>query len=122
MFARALGLPKDWVEGTSVILDGLRDGRHRVIGLGRADDRYFTFAAGLGLDAAVIRRVEQARLRGRVSSPGLYFRATIGQIFAAERRNPPLSVERPGEAAETGLGTVIIQNTAPWTYVGRAGR
>jgi diacylglycerol kinase family enzyme len=118
VFARALGLPKDWVEGTSVILDGLRDGRHRVIGLGRADDRYFTFAAGMGLDAAVIRRVEQARLRGRVSSPGLYVRATIGHIFSAERKNPPLSVERPGEAVESGLGMVVVQNTAPWTYVG----
>jgi diacylglycerol kinase family enzyme len=118
VFARALGLPKDWVEGTSVILDGLRDGRHRVIGLGRADDRYFTFAAGMGLDAAVIRRVEQARLRGRVSSPGLYVRATIGQLFSAERKNPPLTVERPGESAESGLGMVIVQNTAPWTYVG----
>jgi diacylglycerol kinase family enzyme len=118
VFARALGLPKDWIEGTSVILDSLRDGRHRVVGLGRADDRYFTFAAGLGLDAAVVRRVEQARLRGRVSSPGLYLRATIGQFFAGDRRHPPLSLERPGEAAETGLGTVIVQNTAPWTYVG----
>src|SRR3712207_7720200 len=37
VFARALGLPRDWVEGTGVILAGLRDGRHRVIGLGRAD-------------------------------------------------------------------------------------
>jgi diacylglycerol kinase family enzyme len=118
VFARALGLPKDWVEGTSVILDGLRDGRHRVIGLGRADDRYFTFAAGLGLDAAVIRRVEQARLRGRVSSPRLYVKATIGQLLSAERRNPPLSLERPGETTETGLGMVVVQNTAPWTYVG----
>src|SRR5436190_805724 len=43
VFARALGLPRDWADGTSVILDGLRDGRHRVIGLGKADDRYFTF-------------------------------------------------------------------------------
>jgi diacylglycerol kinase family enzyme len=118
VFARALGLPRDWVEGTSVILDGLRDGRHRVIGLGRADDRYFTFAAGLGLDAAVVRRVEQARLRGRVSSPSLYVRATIGQFFAGDRKHPPLSVERPGEAPVHDLGTVIVQNTAPWTYVG----
>ena len=82
VFARALGLPRDWVDGTSVILDGLRDGRHRVIGLGRADDRYFTFCAGLGLDAAVVRRVEQARLRGRTSTPALYFRSMIGQFFA----------------------------------------
>ncbi|MDY7088766.1 MAG: diacylglycerol kinase family protein [Actinomycetota bacterium] len=119
VFARALGLPRDWVEGVSVILDGLRDGRHRVIGLGRADDRYFTFAAGMGLDAAVVRRVEQARLRGRTSTPGLYFRSIVGQFLTGDdRKAPPLTIERPGEPAETDLGTVIIQNTAPWTYLG----
>jgi diacylglycerol kinase family enzyme len=119
VFARALGLPRDWVEGTGAILAGMRDGRHRVIGLGRADDRYFTFCAGLGLDAAVVRRVEQARLRGRTSTPALYVRSMIGQLLTGEdRKSPPLSLERPGEPAETDLGTVIIQNTAPWTYVG----
>jgi diacylglycerol kinase family enzyme len=119
VFARALGLPRDWVEGTGAILAGMRDGRHRVIGLGRADDRYFTFCAGMGLDAAVVRRVEQARLRGRTSTPALYVRSMIGQLLTGEdRKSPPLSLERPGEPAETDLGTVIIQNTAPWTYVG----
>ncbi|GAA4956655.1 diacylglycerol/lipid kinase family protein [Actinoplanes utahensis] len=119
VFARALGLPRDWADGTSVILDGLRDGRHRVIGLGRADDRWFTFTAGLGWDAATIRRVEQARLRGRTSTPGLYARATFGQFFTGlDRRDPPLTLERPGETPDTDLGTVIVQNTAPWTYVG----
>ncbi|GAA2682159.1 diacylglycerol/lipid kinase family protein [Actinoplanes palleronii] len=119
VFARALGLPRGWADGTSVILDGLRDGRHRVISLGRADDRYFTFTAGLGLDAAVVRRVEQARLRGRTSTPGLYLRALAGQVFTgADRADPPLTLERPGESSEPGLGTVIVQNTAPWTYVG----
>jgi diacylglycerol kinase family enzyme len=118
VFARALGLPKDWVEGTSVILDGLRDGRHRIIGLGRADDRYFTFTAGLGLDAAVVRRVEQARLRGRTSKPALYFRAYADQMITGDRRHPPLTLERPGEAAEPELGLVLVQNTAPWTFVG----
>ena len=119
VFARALGLPKDWAEGTSVILDGLRDGRHRIIGLGRADDHYFTFCAGLGLDAAVVRRVEQARLRGRAATPSLYVRATAGQFFTAvDRRDPPLVLERSGEVAEEELATVIVQNTAPWTYLG----
>lgn len=119
VFARALGMPRDWADGTSVIIDGLRDGRHRVIGLGRADDRYFTFCAGFGLDAAVVRRVEQARLRGRTSTPTLYVRSMIGQFFSGEdRKTPPLMLERPGEETETDLGTVIVQNTAPWTYVG----
>ena len=119
VFARALGLPRDWVEGTGAILAGMRDGRHRVIGLGRADDRYFTFCAGIGLDAAVVRRVEQARLRGRTSTPALYVRSMLGHFLGGEdRKSPPLSLERPGEPTETDLGTVIIQNTAPWTYVG----
>jgi len=119
VFARALGLPRDWADGTSVILDGLRDGRYRVIGLGRADDRYFTFCAGVGLDAAVIRRVEQARLRGRTATPGLYIRSMVSQFLSGEdRKTPPLSVERPGEETAGELSTVIVQNTAPWTYLG----
>jgi diacylglycerol kinase family enzyme len=119
VFARALGLPRDWAEGTGIILEALREGRSRTIGLGRADDRYFTFCAGLGLDAAVVRRVERARLRGRVSTPALYLRSTVGQYFlGSDRRHPSITLERPGEPPEGELATVIIQNTAPWTYLG----
>ncbi|MFI7605835.1 diacylglycerol/lipid kinase family protein [Micromonospora sp. NPDC049366] len=119
VFARALGLPREWPDGTSMILEALRLGRYRTIGLGRADDRYFTFCAGFGLDAAVIHRVEQARRKGRVSTPGLYLRAILGQyFFASDRRHPAISLERPGEPVEAELATAIIQNTAPWTYVG----
>jgi len=119
VFARALGLPREWPEGTSVILEGLREGRSRTIGLGRADDRYFTFCAGLGLDAAVVRRVERARGRGQVSTAGLYLRATLNQYFlGSDRRHPTIGLERPGEPTESELATVIIQNTAPWTYLG----
>lgn len=119
VFARALGLPKDWTEGTGVILEGLAAHRTRMIGLGRADGRYFTFCAGFGLDAEVVRKVERARLRGKVSTPGLYIRSTVAQFFLeTERRNPLISLERPGEAMVEGLGTVIVQNTAPWTYLG----
>jgi diacylglycerol kinase family enzyme len=119
VFARALGLPRDWPDGTSMILEGLRLGRYRTIGLGRADHRYFTFCAGFGLDAAVIHRVEQARRRGRVSTPALYFRSTAAQYFLnSDRRHPAISLERPDELPEGELATVIIQNTAPWTYLG----
>ncbi|NLU76883.1 diacylglycerol kinase family lipid kinase [Micromonospora sp. HNM0581] len=119
VFARALGLPRDWPEGASMIMEGLRLGRRRTIGLGRADDRYFTFCAGFGLDASVIHRVEEARRRGRVSSPSLYFRAFSAQfLLGSERRHPAIRLERPGEATEGELATVIVQNTAPWTFVG----
>lgn len=118
VFARALGLPKDWAEGTGVILEALRTGRTRTIGLGRADGRYFTFCAGLGLDAAVIRRVERARRRGWVSTPSLYLRAAVTQyLLQSARRQSPISLERADGAPETDLATVIVQNTAPWTFL-----
>jgi diacylglycerol kinase family enzyme len=119
VFARAVGMPKDWAEGTGVILEAVREGRTRTIGLGRADDRYFTFCAGLGWDAEVVRRVERARLRGKTSTPWLYLRSAASQyFFETERRHPPITLERPGEQPEVGLATVIVQNTAPWTYLG----
>ncbi|BCL13756.1 MULTISPECIES: diacylglycerol/lipid kinase family protein [Micromonospora] len=119
VFARALGLPREWPDGTSMILEGLRLGRSRTIGLGRADDRYFTFCAGFGLDAAVVHRVEMARKRGRVSTPSLYLRAAVNQYFlGSDRRHPMIRLERPGEESEGELATAIIQNTAPWTYLG----
>jgi diacylglycerol kinase family enzyme len=119
VFARALGLPRDWAEATSVILDGVRLGRFRSVGLGRADDRYFTFCAGFGLDAAIVHRVEQARLRGRVSTPALYLRAMISQyVLGSERRHPDITLDRPDGVVASELATVIIQNTAPWTYLG----
>jgi diacylglycerol kinase family enzyme len=119
VFARSIGMPKDWAEGAGVILEAIRDGRSRTIGLGRADDRYFTFCAGLGIDAEVVRRVERARLRGRTSTPWLYMRSTLSQYFLeTNRRHPPLTLERPGEQPDSGLATVIVQNTAPWTYLG----
>jgi diacylglycerol kinase family enzyme len=118
VFARALGLPRDWSEGTGAILDALRRGRTRTIGLGRADGRYFTFCGGYGLDAEVIRRVERARLRGRISTPALYLRNTFMQFLASDRHSPSVLLERPGEDPVEGLAMAIVQNTAPWTFIG----
>jgi diacylglycerol kinase family enzyme len=119
VFARALGLPRDPVEGTGAAIEAMHADRLRSVGLGRADGRYFTFCAGFGLDAEVVRKVERARLRGKVSTPGLYIRSTVAQFFLeTERRTPLITLERPGEETEVDLATVIVQNTAPWTYLG----
>jgi diacylglycerol kinase family enzyme len=119
VFARALGLPRDTVEGMGVILEALQDRRVRSVGLGKADGRYFTFCAGFGIDAEVVRKVERARLRGKVSTPALYIRSTVAQFFLeTDRRSPSITLERAGEEPQAELGTVIVQNTAPWTFLG----
>ncbi len=119
VFARALGLPRDWVEATGVLLEALREKRERPIGLGRANGRYFTFCAGMGLDAEVVHRVERARLRGRTSTPLLYLRALSSQYILDTRRGEaPITLQVPGEESTYELANVIVQNTAPWTYLG----
>lgn len=118
VLARSLGLPTDPVEGTAELLAGVRAERTRTIGLGRADERWFTFCAGLGIDAATVRRVEGRRGRGAQVTPWRYARsAMIEYFFHLSHRNPPLTVSVPGEDdVDVFLG--LVCNTAPWTYLG----
>jgi diacylglycerol kinase family enzyme len=116
VFSRSLGIARDPLVATSELLEALRAGRRRRIGLGRVDDRWFTFTAGLGIDADAVRRVERARSKGRRATPTLYSRATLRALLAMDRRHAPLTLERPGEEPETGLFLGIAANTAPWTY------
>lgn len=118
VLARCLGLPTDPVEATSVLLTGMREGRSRLIGLGKADDRYFTFCAGVGLDAATVRRVEAHRAVTDRVSPWQYARAgTTEYLFHSSHRKPRLRL-RSGDADEVAVMLALICNTSPWTYLG----
>src|SRR6266571_3263380 len=79
VITRALGsdLKLDVVEATSEILDALRSGRRRRVNLGTANDRFFTFCAGVGIDAEVVRVVERHRRNGRNPTAGLYIRSAV---------------------------------------------
>lgn len=119
VLARSLGLPRDPVEATSVALDALREDRRREIGLGRADGRWFTFSAGLGLDAEVVARVEELRARGRRSTGGRYVRVAVAEFFrTARRRDAPLTLTVDGGEPVPGVHLALVTNTSPWTYLG----
>jgi diacylglycerol kinase family enzyme len=119
VFTRALGLPADPVDATGRVIDALRAGRHRVIGLGLAADRYFTVNAGLGLDAEVVRAIDGLRARGRAVTPMLYLRTAVRQFYGGtDRHTPALTLERPGQPADNGVFFGFVSNTAPWTYLG----
>ncbi|MCX3060188.1 diacylglycerol/lipid kinase family protein [Streptomyces beihaiensis] len=130
VFARALGLPNEPVEATGQILDALREGRQRTVGLGLAagapgteDEavpaRWFTFSAGLGFDAGVVGRVEQQRERGKRSTHALYVRQVVRQFLGEpDRRHGTITLERPGEDPITDLVVSIVSNTSPWSFLG----
>ncbi|MBV7697216.1 diacylglycerol kinase family protein [Streptomyces sp. TRM70350] len=130
VFARALGLPNDAVEATGALLDALREGSERTVGLGLTSgpkgtedeavpSRWFTFNAGLGFDAGVVGRVEQQRERGRKSTHALYVRQVLRQLLGEpSRRQGTITLEQAGEDPVTDLLLCIASNTAPWTFLG----
>jgi diacylglycerol kinase family enzyme len=119
VLARALGLPIDAAAAIRQIREAVEAGRHRTIGLGLADDRYFTFSAGLGWDAEVVREVDRLRAQGRRESVSLFLRTMVHQYYAGtDRRQPALTMERDGEPPVSGLFMTIVTNRSPWTYLG----
>ena len=126
VFARSLGLPKDTVEATGLILDCLRTGSSRSIGLGTANDRWFLANAGIGIDAEVIAAMEAHRKAGHTATPLRYLTTTLATYFrGTDRRHAALTVSTPEgtagaatDASVDGLFLAFVQNTSPWTYLG----
>jgi diacylglycerol kinase family enzyme len=112
VFPRALGLPRDPVECARALAHGTT-GR---ISLGRVNGRRFTFSAGLGLDAELVRRVDAfGRAEGRRASD-LVFAWTLLSVLARRRAR--------FEPAMTVLGRervafALVANCDPYSYVGR---
>lgn len=119
VFSRALGLPETPLEATGVVLAALRDGARRPVSVGRVDDRWFVFAAGMGFDAAIVAGVERRRRKGARSTHALYARVAVREYLTADRRHPTLHVELPDGTRFDDIHFVIVTNTDPWTYVGK---
>ncbi|SDN88237.1 Diacylglycerol kinase family enzyme [Lentzea jiangxiensis] len=126
VFAGALGIPRDPVEATHVLLQAIEHGTSRRIGLGQvfadvaegADGRWFTFNAGMGLDADVVAEVERKRAKGRHASPALYLSVALKAYARNVRKPQHFTVEIPDEPPFDDVGMVFVSNTDPWTYFG----
>jgi diacylglycerol kinase family enzyme len=118
VFARALGLPNDPIEATGALLDALRHGRRRSISLGLLEDRWFTFTAGVGFDAAIVAAVERRRSRGQRSTHALYARQAVREFLVTDRRHPRLHVELPDGTQIDDVFYAVVANCDPWTFVG----
>jgi diacylglycerol kinase family enzyme len=112
---RALGLPRDPEEAAERIADALSQDRTRHISTGRVNGRRFAFNAGLGLDAEVVRKIDE---RGRAEDgrrPGdLAFVGTFARTLIEQRGHlePALEVVGYGRAA-----FVLVANVNPYTFL-----
>jgi diacylglycerol kinase family enzyme len=120
VFAQALGLPADAAAAIHRVRDVIAEQSYRTIGLGLAGDRYFTFSAGLGMDAEVVHEVDQLRAAGRRESASLFLRTMVRHYYrGTDRRTPALTMERDGQPPTKDLFLTIITNRSPWTYFRR---
>jgi diacylglycerol kinase family enzyme len=112
---RALGLPRNPVDAAKRVSVG----RTRRIGLGRVNGRRFGFSAGLGLDAELVRRVDELGRSPDGRRPGDLAFAKVAAAVLRERRarfDEQLEIEGAGRAA-----FVFVANCSPYTYSGSVG-
>jgi len=117
VLCRILGIPTDVVDATEHLL-GLADDWHpRAVDIARVNDRYFTFSAGVGLDASVVERVDaHPRLKARL---GEWYYAWVATNTLNRRYlfHPPWFEAQIGDDRVRGV-TAIVQNAMPYTYFG----
>jgi diacylglycerol kinase family enzyme len=117
VYCRMLGIPTDVVDATEHLLRMADDWRPRRVDLARVNDRYFTFSAGVGLDASVVERVDaHPRLKARLGE-WYYAWTAVGTFNRRYLMRPPrLETELGGELVK-GV-TALVQNATPYTYFG----
>ena len=118
VFCRTLGIPNDVVDATEHLL-GMAD-RFRPIrvDLANANERRFTFSAGVGLDASVVERVDAHPYRKARFGEWYFTWTAIGTFNRRYLVHPPRVRLEAGETSIEGV-TVIVQNSNPYSYFGR---
>ena len=110
---RALGLPRASAAAARRLAGSARSRR---IGLGRVNGRRFGFACGVGLDAEIVRAVDELGRRSDGRRPGNVVFAWTGLRTLARHRyrlDPALEVNGHGRAA-----FALVSNGPSYSYAG----
>jgi diacylglycerol kinase family enzyme len=118
VFARTLGMANDPIEATSQLLSALAARSVHRVGLGELNGRYFLFHAGIGFDAAVVRRVEEMAGLKRYFGPALFIVATLLTWARGYERHRPAFSVRAGDALVDDAYFSVCLNTDPYTFLG----
>ena len=116
VFAKELGIPTDVIDATERLLERADHWQPRTVDLGTVNGRYFTFAAGMGLDASVVERVDRHPALKARFGPFYYVEAAVATFLARYVVHPPrLTIEVDGGEPVTGV-SAFVQNSAHYTY------
>ena len=115
VFAKLLGIPADIVEATEHLLSLADDWRLHQIDLGVVNERCFTFASGLGLDASVVARVDANPAAKARFGPHYFAWVTLYTLVRDYLFHPPRLRALYDGRSSAGV-TAVIQNGASFTY------
>lgn len=119
VFPRSLGFAADALQATGQLIEAISTQSVRKISLGKLNDRYFAFNASIGFDAGIIEEVEKQRAEGHRASPSLYFLTGLRHYFETRSQlTAPIRVTTETGEELSNIYMVVIQNTAPWVFVG----
>jgi len=123
VFARNLEYSSDPIEAAEQLSQAITSNRTRVVGVGTVAtseiNRWFLFNAGLGIDAEVLKAMDERRQHGKRASDWAYT-LIVGRklVRALKDRNPNITLRSSaGELSEL-LHFALIINVAPWIYLG----
>src|SRR3954462_6093323 len=115
VFGKMLGIPGEIVDATEHLLRIADDWRPRRVDLAKVNDRFFTFSSGYGLDAAVVKTVDQHSHRKHRYGEWYFVWAAI-RTFLEEYVVDPPKVELEWDDGRMRGVCGIIQNGDPFTY------
>ncbi|MCA1833807.1 MAG: diacylglycerol kinase family protein [Actinomycetota bacterium] len=120
VFARTLGLPRDPVEATAVLIEKMREGaKPRILNLGNVNGRHFAFCAGVGFDAEVVQQVhEKFKHKQRFGETFFVVSAVRTFFLGTDRRMPALTVTLPDGRTINDVYILIAGKSDPFTFLG----
>jgi diacylglycerol kinase family enzyme len=115
VFCKMLGIPHDVVDATEHLLRMPDRWEPRGVDLGKVNGRWFTFAAGVGLDASVVERVDRhPHLKARYGA--WYYTASAVATFLRRYVIGPPRLELDLDGRRVRGVSAFLQNGSPYTY------
>ena len=117
VLCKMLGIPGDIVDATEHLLAMADTWSPRRIDLGTANGRAFTYTSGFGVDASVVKRIEQSPRAKRHKLREYFFVYAAVETVLRHYVRHPARMEVHVDGRSDRVITTIVQNAEQFTYL-----
>ena len=119
VFARTVGFANDPIHATGQLMTSMAENRIRRVGLGNVDGRRFLFHLGIGIDAAIVARVERhGALKRWAGHPWFVYAGLRTYLTDYDRKRPLIRVTLSDGRVLAPNFLTVVQNTNPYSFLG----